>query len=88
MCASLLDLVSDVGEVAHGAPQPIQARDDERVTFTQDGEDLLQLGAAVALRAARLLLKNDAHTSELQRLTLQSEVLVCGRYPCVPKQLS
>src|SRR5262249_49919814 len=84
----LLDLVSNIGEVPHGASQPVQPRDNERVAFTQDGEDLLQLGAAVALRAARLLLENGPHPSALQRLALQGEVLVRGRDPCVTKQLS
>jgi hypothetical protein len=32
----LLDFVGDIGEVAHGAPKPVQARDDEHVAFAQN----------------------------------------------------
>lgn len=40
------------------------------------GADLLELGAAIALRAARLLLEDGVHAGALQRLALQSEVLI------------
>ena len=74
----LLDLVGDIGEVPHRAAQPVQAGDDKRVSLAQDGEDPLQLGAAVALRTARLLLEDWVRTGTLKRLPLQGEVLIRG----------
>ena len=61
-----------LGEVPHRAPQPVQPRDDEAVAFTQNGEDFLQLCAAIALRAARLLLEDG-------NLMTESECRWCTR---------
>jgi hypothetical protein len=82
----LLDLVGDIGEVPHRAPQP--TGDDESVAFAQDREDLLQLGATVALRAIGLLLENGVHAGALKRRALQGEILIRGRDPGVAKHLS
>src|SRR5215471_16887765 len=72
----LFYLVSDIGEVPHRAPQPVQPRHDKRVSLAQNRKDLLQLGATLALRAARLLFEDDAHARQVQCVPLHGEVLV------------
>ena len=66
----LLDLIGDVGQIPHRAPQAVEAGHDEGVTLAEDREDFFQLGPALAFGAAGLFLEDHAHAGARQHFAL------------------
>jgi len=77
-----------IRQVSEGTAEAVEAGDHQRIALAQDREHLLQLGAAIAFRAARLLLEHDTDASTSQGFTLHLEVLVGGRHSGVADQLA
>ena len=68
----------DILEVLDAARQAIDPRHDQRVAPPQEIEQRLQLGAAGAAGAARLLGSDHVATGGAQRLLLQGEILIAA----------
>jgi hypothetical protein len=71
-------LVHDVLQVLHRAGEPVDARHDQGVAGLPEVEQDLQLGSAVAPRAARLLGAEHLAPRCFEGGTLDAEVLIEG----------
>jgi hypothetical protein len=73
-----------IAEVLQRPCQTVDAGDDKCVTGAQKVEQHLQLGTAIAARAAGLLGTDHLAARRLERGALDRKVLIEGRYSSVP----